>query len=103
MLLPTEEGQDKIVKETQADITTMASGMAVGAQQNAAQLRLQTVEQYIQSPTGAAKLQSDQGFQFLISEYVKQLQFSVSQQENAQIGRIGTKPAEMGNINTQEI
>ena len=103
MLLPTEEGQDKIVKETQADITTMASGMAVGAQQNAAQLRLQTIEQYIQSPTGAAKLQSDQGFQFLISEYVKQLQFSVSQQENAQIGRLGTKPAEMGNINTQEI
>ena len=49
MLLPTEQGQDKIVKETQEDITTMAAGMAVGAPQNAGQLRLQTVQQYIQS------------------------------------------------------
>lgn len=103
LLLPTEDGQAKIVKETQADITTMATGMAVGAPQNAAQLRLQTVQQYIQSPTGAAKLQSDQGFQFLLSEYMKQLQFQVTQQENAQIGKIGTNPATMGDITTQDI
>jgi hypothetical protein len=103
MLLPTEQGQDKIIKETQEAITTMAAGMAVGAPQNAAQLRLQTVEQYIQSPTGAAKLQSDQGFQFLLQEYMKQLQFQIDQQENAQIGKVGTRPAEMGNINTQNL
>ena len=103
MLLPTEEGIDKIVKETQEDITTMAAGMAVGAPQNAAQLRLQTVQQYIQSPTGAAKLAGDQGFQFLMQEYMKQLQFQVDQQANAQIGRIGTNPAQMGNINTQNL
>lgn len=103
LLLPTEDGQAKIVKETQADITTMATGMAVGAPQNAAQLRLQTVQQYIQSPTGAAKLQSDQGFQFLLSEYMKQLQFQVTQQENAQIGKFGTNPATMGDITTQDI
>ena len=103
MLLPTEQGQDKIIKETQEAITTMAAGMAVGAPQNAAQLRLQTVEQYIQSPTGAAKLQSDQGFQFLLQEYMKQLQFQMDQQDNAQIGKVGTRPAEMGNINTQNL
>lgn len=107
LLLPTEEGIDKIVKETQQDITTMASGMAVGAPQNAAQLRLQTVQQYIESPTGVAKLnpngQPDQGFQFLLGEYMKQLQFQVTQQENAQIGRIGTQEATMGNINTQDL
>lgn len=103
ILLPTEQGQDKIVKETQADITTMASGMEVGAPQNAAPLRIQIVEQYIQSPTGAAKLAGDQGFQFLLSEYLKKLQFNVQQQQNAEIGRIGGDPATMGNINTEEL
>ena len=103
MLLPTEQGMDKIVKETQEDITTMAAGMAVGAPQNAVDLRLQTVQQYVQSPTGAAKLAGDQGFQFLMSEYMKQLQFQADQQANAQIGRIGTNPAQMGNINTQNL
>ena len=40
MLLPTEQGIDKIVTG-QEDITKMSSGLAVGAPQNAAQLRLQ--------------------------------------------------------------
>jgi hypothetical protein len=103
MLLPTEQGQDKIVKETQDDIVAMAGGIAKGAPQNASQLRLQTVQQYVESPTGAAKLAQDQGFQFLLSEYVKQLEFAISQQQNAEIGRIGTNPASMGDINTQNI
>ena len=107
LLLPTEDGQAKIVKETQADISTMASGMAVGAPQNAAQLRLQTVQQYVESPTGMARLnpngQPDAGFQFLLNEYLKQLQFQVTQQENAQIGKLGTNPATMGDITTQDI
>lgn len=103
LLLPTEQGQDKVIKETQDDIVAMQSGVAKGAPQNAAQLRLSTVGEYIQSPTGAAKLQDDPAFQFLIGEYVKQLEFAVSQQQNAEIGKIGTAPATMGNINTQEI
>ena len=107
LLVPTEQGQAKIVKETQADISTMASGMAVGAPQNAAQTRLQVVQQYIESPTGMAKLnpngQPDIGFQSLLSEYMKQLQMQVVQQENAQIGRLGAAPATMGNINTQDL
>ena len=103
MLLPTEQGQDKIVKETQDDIVAMQGGVAKGAPQNASQLRLQTIQQYIESPTGAAKLQADPGFQFLMGEYIKQLEFNVSQQQNAEIGKIGTAPATMGNINTQDI
>jgi hypothetical protein len=81
----------------------MAAGVAKGAPQNASQLRLQVLEQYVQSPTGSAKVQSDQGFQFLLGEYAKQLQFSIDQQANAEIGKIGTNPATMGNINTQNI
>lgn len=101
MLLPTEQGVDKITVETQADIVSMAGGVAKGAPQDAAALRLQVVQQYVESPTGLAKLNSDQGFQFLLSEYMKQLQFQVTQQKNAQIGRLGTAPATMGNIETQ--
>ena len=103
MLLPTEQGIDKITKETQDDITSMAAGVAKGAPKNASQLRLQVLEQYIQSPTGAAKIASDPSFLFLMGEYIKQLEFNVSQQENAEIGKIGGNPATMGNINTQNI
>jgi len=103
MLLPTEVGQDKIIEETQKDIERMYAGMARPAPTNAAQLRLQTVEQYFESPTGQAKIAGDDGFNFLLQEYVKQLEFQITQQENAQIGKIGTNPAMMGNINTQEI
>lgn len=103
ILLPTEQGQDKIIKETQDAIAKMATGIAQGAPQNAAQLRLSTVDQYIQSPTGNAELQQNPGFQFLLNEYKTQLEFQITQQENAEIGRLGTRPAQMGNINTQNV
>jgi hypothetical protein len=104
MLLPTEQGQDKIVKEVKSDITSMAAGMEEAPAQNASQLRLEVFNEYINSPTGLAKIQGDPVFQMLMLEYEKKLQFNVDQfVKNPQIGRIGGDPATMGNINTQDI
>lgn len=101
VLMPSEQGQQKIIKETTDDIAKMQAGVPLGAPNGAAQLRLQTVQDYIQSPTGQAKVSGDLGFQALLQQYVEQLEFQVSQQENAVIGRIGTEPAQMGNTTTQ--
>lgn len=103
-LVPAEMGSQKIIKETTDDIAKMHAGIPVGAPQGSAQLRLQTIQEYVNSPTGSQKLQSDPNFAFILSEYTKQLEFQITQfRDNAEIGRIGTAPAQMGNINTQNL
>lgn len=101
VLMSTEQGSAKIVNETTNDISKMAAGIPVGAPPNAAQARLQIVSDYAQSPTGSAELQAKPSFALLLSEYVKQLEFQISQQENAEIGKIGAQPAQMGSTVTQ--
>jgi len=41
------------------------------------------------NPKAQQALQGDQIFQILFQNYTKQLQFSIDQEKNAQIGRIG--------------
>jgi hypothetical protein len=104
MLLPTEQGADKITREVQDDIGAMSAGIERAPSQNAAKLRFDVFQQYVQSPTGLAKIQGDQVFQLLMIEYEKKLQFNVDQfVNNPEIGKIGGDPATMGNINTQDI
>jgi len=101
VLMPTEQGSAKIVNETTNDIAKMAAGIPVGAPQNAGQARLQIVQDYKQSQTGAMELQSKPQFQFLLAEYEKQLTFQLQQLQNAEIGKVGAQPAQMGGTVTQ--
>ena len=59
-----------------------------------AQLRLQIVSQYAQTPSVAMRMQQDQEFASALQNYAKQLQFQIQQAQNAVIGRIGTAPAD---------
>jgi len=101
VLMPAEQGSAKIVNETTNDIAKMAAGIPVGAPQNAGQARMQIVNDYKQSQTGAMELQGKPQFQFLLSEYEKQLNFQLQQQQNAEIGKVGAQPAQMGGTVTQ--
>ncbi len=101
VLMPAEQGSAKIINETTNDIAKMAAGIPVGAPQNASQARLQIVQDYKQSQTGAMELQSKPQFQFLIAEYEKQLTFQLQQLQNAEIGKVGAQPAQMGGTVTQ--
>ena len=101
VLMPSEQGSAKIVNETTNDIAKMAAGIPVGAPQNAGQARLQIVQDYKQSQTGAMELQSKPQFQFLLAEYEKQLTFQLQQLQNAEIGKVGAQPAQMGGTVTQ--
>jgi hypothetical protein len=96
-------GSAKITAQTTDDISKMHAGIPVGAPQNAPQARLQVVMDYGQSIGGQAALAGNLVFDEALGEYAKQLNFQISQTENAQIGRIGGEPAAMGSTSTQEI
>jgi hypothetical protein len=62
---------------------------------------MQVIQSYVQQPDVSQRLQSDQAFQTRLQKYAQQYQFQMTQAQNAQIGRIGTAPAAMGDTNTQ--
>jgi hypothetical protein len=46
-------------------------------------------------------LQQDESFKARLEKYATQYQFALQQMQNAQIGKLGTAPAQMGDVNTQ--
>jgi hypothetical protein len=82
-------------KDVQSDIGMMLLGNEALYQANdpAAQTKLQYTQQVMQAnPKAQAALQQDENFRALFENYVKSLQMSIMQQQNAQIGRIGVTP-----------
>ena len=64
---------------------------------------MQVIQQYVQQPDVSQRMQSDEAFQARFQKYVQQYQFQMQQAQNAQIGRIGTQPAQMGEVQTQNL
>jgi hypothetical protein len=101
VLQPVEESQQKIAKNVTDDLAKIFSGIEVPAQPNGAQIAMQMVQAYVQQPDVAARAQSDEAFAARLQKYMGQYQFQLQQAQNAEIGRIGTAPAEMGGVTTQ--
>jgi hypothetical protein len=79
----------------QTDIAKMLLGMEVQYTENdpAAKSKLQYAQDIIQkNPKAQQAAQGDPQFKALIQNYFKNLQMSVSQQENKTIGRLGVTP-----------
>jgi hypothetical protein len=102
LIMPAQEATTKEIIETSNDIAKISSGQVVNAPQGAnAQLRLQVLQQYLtgteQVPADdiQQRLQEDERFRQRMETYQKQLSFQIEQQQNAQIGMMGTAP---GNI-----
>lgn len=101
VLMPVEESQQKITKAVTDDLSKIFAGIPMGAQPNGAQLALQIVEQYASQPGVAKRLQEDEAFAGNLSTYAEQYQFQLQQAQNAETGRLGTVPAQMGSVKTQ--
>lgn len=101
ILLPAEENQQKMAKEITTDLTKIFSGIEVPAQPNGAQFAMQLIQAYAQQPDIAQRLQGDDAFATRLRKYAEQYQFQLQQAQNAQVGRIGTAPAQMGGVQTQ--
>jgi hypothetical protein len=103
VLQPVEEAQQKVAKNVTDDLAKIFSGIEVPAQPNGAQIAMQMVQAYVQQPDVAARAQSDEAFATRLQKYMSQYQFQLQQAQNAEIGRIGTAPAQMGGVTTQGI
>ena len=73
------------------------------ARPNGGQIALQVIEQYASQPDVAQRIEQDEAFRARMEKYQGQYMFAMQQMENAQIGRIGTNPAQMGDVDTQSI
>jgi hypothetical protein len=103
ILQPKEVAQEKMAKDVTDDLTKISAAIEVPARPNGAAMALQIIQGYAQQPDVAARLQQDEAFAERLSKYAEQYSFQMQQAQNAQIGRIGTAPAEMGGVNTQQM
>lgn len=101
VLQPAEEAQQKVMKNVTDDLAKIFAGIEVPAQPNGAQIAMQLVQAYVQQPDVAQRAQSDEAFAERLSKYASQYEFQLQQAQNAEIGRIGTAPAQMGGAQTQ--
>jgi|TARA_E500000318_G_scaffold109909_1_gene124023 hypothetical protein len=103
VLQPVEDAQQQVVKDVTDDLAKIFAGIEMPARPAGASIAIQVIQEYVQQPDVAQRLQTDQAFQARLQKYSGQYTFQMQQAQNAQIGRVGTAPAEMGNVNTQNL
>lgn len=101
ILQPVEAAQQKMVKDVTDDLTKIFSGIEVGARPNGATMALDLIKQYAAQPDITQRLQQDETFRARLEKYSAQYSFAIQQQQNAETGKIGTAPANVGNVTTQ--
>jgi hypothetical protein len=97
---PAEEAAENIQKDVTDDIAKIYSGIELNARPNGAQAAMQIIQQYVQQPDVMQRLQQDEAFRNRLEKYSQQYTFQLQQAQNAEIGKIGTAPAQMGSVNT---
>ena len=103
VLEPVEMAQQQVVKDVTDDLTKIFSGIEMPARPAGAQIALQVIQQYTQQPDVAQRAQQDEAFRARLEKYAGQYTFQMQQSQNAQIGRVGTAPAQMGDVSTQNL
>ena len=88
------------LKKVAEDLALIASGQSVGAQPNGGQVAMEYIQQYAQQPDMQMRIGQDPAWAERLQTYMQQYQFQSQQQENAQTGKIGTKPTDLQGINT---
>jgi hypothetical protein len=95
--------EQEMVRDVTDDLAKIFAGIEMPARPNGAQVAMKLLQQYTQQPDIAQRLQTDQGFKARLEKYIGQYTFMQQQAQNAQIGKIGTQPAGMGNVGLQNI
>ncbi len=100
VVLPKAIAAQKEIKDTQDDISRMTSGLDIDIPEKVnAELRMQVMQRWMQgTPDNPAadvqqNLQTNEALRNRVERYMKQLQFNLTQQQNAMTGRKGTTPA----------
>ena len=95
LIMDNSSASEQMFREVQSDIGMMMLGNEPMYKENdpTAETRMQYVQDIIsKNPKAQMAAQQDPVFQTLMQNYVKNMQMSVMQQQNAQIGRTGVTP-----------
>lgn len=103
ILQPVEDSMQQVVKQVTDDLSKIFAGIEMPARPNGAQIAMQIIQQYVSQPDVQQRLAQDEMFRARLEKYQGQYTFMMQQAQNAQVGRIGTQPAAMGNVDTQNI
>tara|TARA_R110002020_G_scaffold471745_1_gene699099 strand:+ start:1065 stop:3158 length:2094 start_codon:yes stop_codon:yes gene_type:complete len=103
ILQPAKDAQEDVMKNVTDDLAKIFAGIEMPARQTGGDVAMQVIEQYTAQPDIAQRMQSDQIFAERLQKYQGQYEFQMQQQQNAQIGRLGTAPAQMGEMPTQQM
>ena len=95
--------REQIVKQVTDDLTKIFAGIEMPARPNGGQVAMQVIQQYASQPDVMQRIEQDESFRARMEKYQGQYVFAMQQMQNAQIGRIGTNPAQMGDVDTQSI
>ena len=101
VLQPTEAAQQQVVKDVTDDLAKIFAGIEMPARPTGAQIAMQVIQQYTAQPDIAQRAQQDEAFAARLQKYAGQYTFQMQQMQNAEIGKIGTAPAQMGDMSTQ--
>lgn len=103
VLQPVEAASQKMMKDVADDLSKIYAGIETPARPNGAQFAMRIIQGYAQQPDIQERLGQDKAFAERLSKYAQQNQFAIQQMQNAEIGRIGTAPAQMGGMKTQNM
>ncbi len=103
ILQPVESAQEEVVKQVTDDLAKIFAGIEMPARPAGAQIAMQVIQEYAQQPDIAQRAATDEAFSARLQKYIGQYTFQMQQAQNAQIGRVGTAPAQMGAVNTQNM
>jgi hypothetical protein len=98
-----KQAADKMMQDVTDDLAKIFAGIEMPARPNGAQVAMQVVQNYVKQPDIAQRAQTDEAFQARLQKYIGQYTFMQQQAQNAQIGKVGTQPASMGEMQTQGI
>lgn len=96
LIVDQTTASQKLYKDVISDVGMMMLGNEALYTENdpAAQTKMQYLQEILQkNPKAQQAAQGDQIFQILLQNYQKNLQMSLDQEKNKQIGRIGVTPA----------
>jgi hypothetical protein len=95
LIVDQSSASQLMYKDIQSDIGLMMLGNEANYVENdpTAQTKLQYIQDIVgKNPKAQQQMQQDQHFRALLENYIKNLQMSISQQQNKQIGRTGVTP-----------
>ena len=101
IMLPRETASQKAVEEERQTIAEIYAGVPPNVRPNDAhEMKLQVLQQWLAQPDVTQKVQGDPALQERIQNYLQQRNFQITQRQNANIGRLGAAPTQFGETPT---